>query len=235
GSYHSIYDSFTHFTRFIDPNFDYGLALSQTAGRTVLRLANADVLPLYFNNLSDTVEKYVREITKLADDMREETERKNQQISNHTLEMVADPTQVYVVPKTEEPVPFLNFAPLQNSLTRLRESARRYDAAMNEAASAGARTLSPEAEKSLDEALMKTERAMTREQGLPRRPWFKHQIYAPGFYTGYGVKTLPGVREAIEQRNWKEANDEVLIVAETLDGLSAEIDRATNILRGGRR
>ena len=234
GSYHSIYDSFTHFTRFIDPNFDYGLALSQTAGRTVLRLANADVLPLYFNNLSDTIERYVREITKLADDMREETRQKNQEISNHTLEMVADPTQPFVAPKIEEPVPFLDFAPLQNSLTRLQESARRYDAAMNEAANAG-RTLTPEAEKSLDEALIKTERAMTREQGLPRRPWFKHQIYAPGFYTGYGVKTLPGVREAIEQRNWKEANDEVNIVAETLDSLSAEIDRATNILKSGRR
>ena len=234
GSYHSIYDSFTHFTRFIDPNFDYGLALSQTAGRTVLRLANADVLPLYFNNLSDTIERYVREITKLADDMREETRQKNQEISNHTLEMVADPTQPFVAPKIEEPVPFLDFAPLQNSLTRLQESARRYDAAMNEAANAG-RTLTPEAEKSLDEALMRTERAMTREQGLPRRPWFKHQIYAPGFYTGYGVKTLPGVREAIEQRNWKEANDEVNIVAETLDSLSAEIDRATNILKSGRR
>ncbi|HKC66309.1 MAG TPA: transferrin receptor-like dimerization domain-containing protein [Pyrinomonadaceae bacterium] len=234
GSYHSIYDSFTHFTRFIDPNFDYGLALSQTAGRTVLRLANADVLPLYFNNLSDTIERYVREVTKLADDMREETRQKNQEISNHTLEMVADPTQVYVVPKMESPVPYLNFAPLQNSLTRLEESARSYDAAMNEAANAG-RALSPEAEKSLDEALMRTERAMTREQGLPRRPWFKHQIYAPGFYTGYGVKTLPGVREAIEQRAWKEANDEVIVVAETLDSLSAEIDRATNILKGGRR
>ncbi|PYS48052.1 MAG: folate hydrolase [Acidobacteria bacterium] len=234
GSYHSIYDSFTHFTRFIDPNFDYGIALSQTAGRTVLRLANADVLPLYFNNLSDTIERYAREVTKLADDMREETRQKNQEIGNHTLEMVADPTQVYVAPKMEEPVPYLNFAPLQNSLTRLEGSARRYDAAISEAASAG-RTLSPEAEKSLDEALMRTERAMTREQGLPRRPWFKHQIYAPGFYTGYGVKTLPGVREAIEQRNWKEANDEVVIVADTLDSLSAEIDRATNILKGARR
>ena len=134
----------------------------------------------------------------------------------------------------ESPVPYLNFAPLQNSLTRLQESARAFDAATNEAASAG-RTLSVEAQKSLDEALIQTERAMTREQGLPRRSWFKHQIYAPGFYTGYGVKTLPGVREAIEQRNWKEASDEVTIVAETLDHLAAEIDRATNIVRRGNR
>jgi N-acetylated-alpha-linked acidic dipeptidase len=234
GSYHSIYDSFDNYTRFLDPNFDYGIALAQTGGRAVLRLANADVLPLTFNNLSDTVGIYVREVMKLADDMRDETGQKNRQISDHTLEFVADPTLVYVVPKMEASVPYLNFAPLQNSLTRLQESARAFDAAMNEAASTG-RTLSVEAQKSLDEALIQTERSMTNEQGLPRRSWFKHQIYAPGFYTGYGVKTLPGVREAIEQRNWKEASDEVNIVAETLDHLAAEIDSATNIVKRSTR
>jgi N-acetylated-alpha-linked acidic dipeptidase len=234
GSYHSIYDSFVHYTRFGDPNFDYGIALAQTGGRIVLRLANADVLPLSFNNLSDTVEKYVKEVTKLTDDMREATVQKNRQITEHTLEVVADPTLTYVVPKVEAPVPNLNFAPLESSLTRLKESARAYDAAMTEAATSS-RTLSPEAQKSLDAALIQTERAMTREQGLPRRPWFKHQIYAPGFYTGYGVKTLPGVREAIEQRNWKEAGEQVSIIAETIDHLAAEIDRATNIVRSSNR
>jgi N-acetylated-alpha-linked acidic dipeptidase len=234
GSYHSVYDSFVHYTRFGDPNFDYGIALSRTAGRIVLRLANADVLPLSFNNLSNTVEKYVKEVMKLTDDMREATVQKNLQITEHTLEVVADPTLTYVVPKVEAPVPNLNFAPLQTSLTKLKESARAYDAAMAEAASAG-RTLSPEAQKSLDAALIQTERAMTRDQGLPRRPWFKHQIYAPGFYTGYGVKTLPGVREAIEQRNWKEAGEQVSIIAETIDHLAAEIDRATNIVKSSGR
>ena len=166
--------------------------------------------------------------------MREETESKNRQISEHTGEVIADPTLTYVVPKTESPVPTLNFAPLESSLTKLKESARAYDAAMNEAATS-TRTLSPEAQKSLDAALIQTERAMTREQGLPRRPWFKHQIYAPGFYTGYGVKTLPGVREAIEQRNWKEAGEQVSIIAETIDNLAAEIDRATNIDKSSSR
>ena len=183
------------------------------------------MLPFAFNNLSDTVEKYLREVTKLADDMREETQSRNRLISEHMLELVADPTQVYVAPKPEEPVPYLNFAPLQNSLARLKASARTFDAAMNEVASSS-RALPTEMAKSLDEALIKTERAMLSEQGLPRRPWFKHQIYAPGFYTGYGVKTLPGVREALEQRNWKEAGDEVNVIAETLDNLAAAIDRA---------
>lgn len=230
GSYHSVYDSFVHYTRFGDPNFDYGIALAQTGGRAVLRLATADVLPLSFNNFADAVGKYVKEVTKLTDDMREETETRNRLISEHTLEVIADPTLTFVVPKMESPVPALNFAPLESSLARLKESARSFDAAMVEAAGAG-HALPIQAQKSLDEALMQTERAMTREQGLPRRPWFKHQIYAPGFYTGYGVKTLPGVREAIEQRNWKEAGEQVSIVAETINNLSAGIDRATNIVR----
>ncbi|HEX8847069.1 MAG TPA: M28 family metallopeptidase [Pyrinomonadaceae bacterium] len=234
GSYHSIYDSFYHYTRFGDPNFDYGIALSQTVGRAVLRLANADVLPLSFGNFTDAVERYIREVAKLTDDMREETQQKNRQISDRALELIADPTQVYIVPKAEAPVPFLNFAPLQNALARLKESARLYDAAMAEAMAAG-RTLPTGAQKSLDEALVRTERAMTRDQGLPRRPWFKHQIYAPGFYTGYGVKTLPGAREAIEQRNWKEADEQVGVIAETLDRVAAQIDRATDIIKGSAR
>ncbi|MDT4898237.1 MAG: hypothetical protein QOH25_3314 [Acidobacteriota bacterium] len=234
GSYHSVYDSVDHYTRFGDPNFDYGIALAQTGGRIVMRLADADVLPLSFGNFADAVERYVHEVTKLTDDMREETRSKNRQISDRTLEIIADPTQVYVVPKVEVPVPYLNFAPLQNSLARLQESARSFDAAASEAASAG-RALPIEAQKSLDEILIQTERAMTREQGLPRRPWFKHQIYAPGFYTGYGVKTLPGVREAIEQRNWKEASEQVNVIAETIDRLAGEIDRGTSIIKRNAR
>jgi N-acetylated-alpha-linked acidic dipeptidase len=234
GSYHSIYDSFDHYTRFGDPNFDYGIALAQTAGRIVLRLASADVLPLAFGNFASAVERYVREVTRLTDEMREETREKNLQIVERTLEIIADPKEVYVLPKAEAPVPHLNFAPLQNALARLQESARLYDAAMNEAATAG-RTMPVDAQKSLDEILMQTERAMTREEGLPRRPWFKHQIYAPGFYTGYGVKTLPGVREAIEQRNWREAGEQVNIIANTIDRLAGEIDRATNIIKRNAR
>jgi N-acetylated-alpha-linked acidic dipeptidase len=234
GSYHSIYDSFDHYTRFGDPNFDYGIALAQTGGRMVLRLASADVLPLAFGNFADAVERYVREVSRLTDEMRDETREKNRQISDRTLQIIADPTQVYVVPKAQAPVPYLNFAPLQNSLARLQESARSFDAALNEAAGTG-RMLSNDAQKSLDEILIRTERAMTRDQGLPRRPWFKHQIYAPGFYTGYGVKTLPGVREAIEQRNWTEAAEQVNVIAETIDRLSGEVDQATRIVKQGSR
>jgi N-acetylated-alpha-linked acidic dipeptidase len=230
GSYHSIYDSFDHYTKFGDANFDYGVTLAQTAGRATLRLANAGILPFEFTHFSRVAEKYLREVTKLLENMREETVQKNQLINDRTLEVVADPKETFVAPKLESPVPYLNFAALQNSLDRLKESAQNYETSMNALFSAS-QGLRPEAEKSLDGILMKTERALTQSEGLPRRPWFRHQVYAPGAYTGYGVKTLPGVREAIERRDWKEANDQVQILAKTLERFTDEIDRATQIVK----
>ncbi|HYT82595.1 MAG TPA: transferrin receptor-like dimerization domain-containing protein, partial [Gemmatimonadales bacterium] len=82
----------------------------------------------------------------------------------------------------------------------------------------------PEA-AALNAALLQTERALTSRDGLPRRPWYRHQIYAPGFYTGYGVKTLPGVREAIEQRHWKEADEQITRLAQTLAAETDAINR----------
>jgi N-acetylated-alpha-linked acidic dipeptidase len=232
GSYHSIYDSFDHYTRFGDPSFDYGLALAQVGGRTVLRFANAEVLPLSFTHLADTVGRYVREVTKLADDTREEIAERNRRISDRTFEAVSDPTEPYVAPKPKPPAPHLNFAPLQNALARLQESSRNYHAALGEPAARERLTRSPQTRDELNAVLMRVERAMTLEAGLPRRPWFKHQIYAPGFYTGYGVKTLPAVREAVEQHDWREADEMILVVAATIERVAAEIDRATTILKG---
>jgi len=126
-------------------------------------------------------------------------------------------------------VPFLNFAPLQNAVGSVQQSARNYDRTMGGLKSNG-KALSPEKKKALNAILLRMERALTSRAGLPRRPWFTHQIYAPGFYTGYGVKTLPAVREAIEQRNWPEANAQIVVVAQTLERFAGEIERATAIL-----
>jgi N-acetylated-alpha-linked acidic dipeptidase len=166
---------------------------------------------------------------RLTDSMREETEERNRLLDERALTNVADPKERYVPPDREAPVPYLNFAPLQNALVRLQEAARRYDRAAERALSGG-RTLSREQRAALDRLLTETERAMTRDEGLPRRPWFKHQIYAPGFYTGYGVKTLPGVREAIEQRNWDEATREIEVVAQTLRAVADKIEQAAKML-----
>lgn len=227
GSYHSIYDSFTHYTRFGDPGFDYGIALAQTTGRVILRFAGADYLPLSFNNFTETVAGYVREVTKLADDTREEIKETNLRLSDRTFEVYSDPTQTFVAPRREPPAPYLNFTPLQNALARLQESTNKYESTMRADGTRSRLASTTKAQLSLDEALMQIERAMTRNEGLPRRPWFKHQIYAPGFYTGYGVKTLPGVREAIEQHNWREADEQISIVAGIIVQVASQIDRAT--------
>lgn len=226
GSYHSIYDSFDHYTRFADPNFDYGIALAQVGGRTTLRFANADVLPFEFTNFTDTVSNYLREVVRLSDEVREEIREKNRRINDGTFDAVFDPTQTFVMPKTELPAPFLNFSPLQNSFARLQDGTRKYQMAMmQKGMPSGANKMQ------LNEILMKVERAMTTANGLPRRSWFRHQIYAPGFYTGYGVKTLPAVREAIEQHDWKEANEQIIVVAKTIENIAAEIDKASALIQ----
>jgi N-acetylated-alpha-linked acidic dipeptidase len=225
GSYHSVYDSFDHFTRFGDPNFDYGIALAKVCGHATMRLANADVLPFEFTNFADTVNQYVNEVIKLTDTMRDDTVAMNQLINSGMWQAVQDPKEVFIAPKTNKPVPFLSFSALQNSLAHLRESAKDF-----QTATAG-KQFSPSTQKDLNAILMKTERFLTNPNGLPRRDWFKHQIYAPGFYTGYGVKTLPAVRESIEQRDWIEASRQINITAQTLENFANEIDKATNLVK----
>jgi N-acetylated-alpha-linked acidic dipeptidase len=230
GSYHSVYDSFDHYVRFSDPGFQYGVAQAETAGRLVLRLANADVLPIEFTTFSETLSRYVDELTKLAQTTRSEVEERNRLIRERAFEIAADPTKTYVPPKPEPPVPFLNFAPLQNAVSKLQQSARDYDRAASSLTSDAPNATVREA--ALDQALMHVEQALTRPEGLPRRPWFRHQIYAPGFYTGYGVKTLPGVREAIEQKQWADANQQIEIVARVIENYAGQVDRAADIARG---
>ncbi|PYQ47204.1 MAG: folate hydrolase, partial [Acidobacteria bacterium] len=87
-------------------------------------------------------------------------------------------------------------------------------------------------ESALDHVLMHIEQSLTLPEGLPRRPWFRHQIYAPGFYTGYGVKTVPGVREAIEQKQWTDANQQIEIVSKVIEKYAAQVDRASEIAKG---
>lgn len=228
GSYHSIYDSFDHYTRFGDPEFEYGIALAKTGGRAVLRLAEAEVLPLRFTNFAHHTATYVEEIAKLADEMRAETERTNRLLESGAYTLAADPTETYVPPSGQTPVPYLNFAPLHNAVARLRAAASAYETAMSRV---GPGELTRQERGQLNEILLQSERLMTTEEGLPRRPWYTHQIYAPGFYTGYGVKTLPGVREAIEVRYWDEAASQIDVTARALERLAAAIEDAAALLR----
>lgn len=225
GSYHSIYDSFDHFTRFGDTDFQYGTALSKVCGHSVLRFANAEILPFEFTNFAETLGQYVNELAKLTDSMREDTLAMNELINSGMLKSVQNPKETYIVPKTQRPVPDLTFQPLQTAVSHLRKSAEKFqETAKN-------KTFSPSVQRSLNEILLKSERVLTNEKGLPNREWFKHQIYAPGFYTGYGVKTLPAVRESIEQRDWTEAAGQIRAVAETIENFANEIDKAFELAK----
>ncbi len=224
GEYHSIYDSYDLFKRFKDPTFEYGVALAKTGGRITLRLVNATVLPFDFKGFYKTVDGYANEVTHLLDDMRESTEVENQMLKENRYTQASDPTKKFVAPAPKEPVPYLNFSNLMNSLSLLEKSANTY---------ADLVAANPNPNTNLDrlnKILYQAEQKLMLDSGLPRRPWFRHSIYAPGYYTGYGVKTLPGIREAIETRNWKEAQQQIDLAAKALNDYTEQVDAAAKIL-----
>ena len=227
GSYHSQYDSFDHYSRFGDPGFVYGVALAQVAGRATLRLANADVIPLRFSNFADRVEEYIGEVEELAARLRRVAELHNRLVATNAFRLAADPTEPFVAPDSVAPVPHIGTAPMRNALDRLERAAEAYDAALARSLAAG-RT--PRNVGALNDLLARTERLMSREEGLPRRPWFRHMIYAPGYYTGYGVKTLPGVREGLEEEQWLEAETYVTHVADALNRVAEAVERAASMV-----
>src|SRR5690606_10074520 len=215
GSYHTLYDTYEHYTTWRDPGLVYGVALSKVGGRATLRLANAPRLPFEFTGFADNVALYVTQLEELADSMREETALNNRLLENGAYDAALDPTMTLGPPAHEQPVPHFNFAPLQNALTRLQEAAAEYEEVMS-----GSTVRSSE----INELLYTSERLLTREEGLMGRPWYKHHIYAPGFYTGYGVKTIPGVREAIEQRDYEAVGPQIALVAEVLNDIADRIE-----------
>jgi N-acetylated-alpha-linked acidic dipeptidase len=225
GEYHSIYDSYDLYTHFKDPGFQYGVTLAKTAGRITMRLANADALPFDFNSFYKTLNDYAADVKTLLDNQRAETETQNKMIQENLFAEAKDPKKKYASPEVKQAVPFLNFSELDNSLAQLRTSAEEFQKVY-----ANATTLPVEKLNQLNLLLYKAERSLIDTDGLPRRPWYKHMIYAPGFYTGYGVKTLPGIREAIEQRNWKEAQENIGIVSKVIGTYNAQVQQATKLM-----
>jgi N-acetylated-alpha-linked acidic dipeptidase len=226
GIYHSIYDDYFHFTTFLDTDFAYGRALAQTVGSLVIRFADAEVLPFQFTNLADTVQTYVTELQSLLRDRQAETRENNRQIEEGVFTALADMRRPRRQPVVESVPPAINFAPLENAAAQLTQAAERYRRSLD-----GSRSrLTPEIIRTINKALIQSERQLTDDAGLPRRPWYRHLLYAPGYYTGYAVKTMPGVREAIEEKNYAEAEREVLRVAEALSRETALINELTSTL-----
>ncbi len=228
GVYHSAYDTFDHYERFGDPGFAYGIALAQAAGRIVLRAADAPVLPMRVGDFADTVDQYVGEVRKLADDERAHSVALGKLLDEDAFKLAADPKETSIAPPREDAVPFLAFAPLENALVQLKDSARAYDHAL---AALDPAKLDIKKRAQLNELLRGLERTLLDSKGLPGRPWYQHLVYAPGLYTGYGVKTLPCVREAIEERQWNQADRCIIATAKVLDAYAQRIDQARAALR----
>jgi N-acetylated-alpha-linked acidic dipeptidase len=226
GVYHSIYDSYDHFVKFTDPGFQYEVTLAKTAGKAMMRMANADVLPFDVNSFYKTVADYVDELKALLDNTRNETEEGNKMIRDNLFEIAKDPTKNYQSPKIQDVVPYLNFSNLENAMIQLKNTAEEFLKQYNSAVQ-----LPVDKQNELNEIIFKAERSLINENGLPKRQWYKHQIYAPGYYTGYGVKTLPGIREAIEQRNWKEAQENIEIVSKTIENYTQQVQQANILIK----
>jgi N-acetylated-alpha-linked acidic dipeptidase len=210
--YHSAYDSFDWQMRFADPGLAYGVVLAKTTGRMTLRLANADGLPFEFTALAKTVADYDKELTDLVTKMRKDTDRINSQIADGTLAATLDPTKPSILPQPKAPVPaVVNLDPLHAAVARLTAAAAKFEAG---------RSSTP----TRDQAILQAEHALLGP-GLPGRPWYRHTLYAPGLLTGYGVKTIPGVREAIESRDWPLAEAQAQVAADAINRLSSILEQ----------
>jgi N-acetylated-alpha-linked acidic dipeptidase len=226
GSYHSIYDSFDHFTRFVDPGLAYGATLSRTMGRLVLRLADADVTPVRFTDLAATLRGYLAEVRALITTRQREDAARQRLTSAGIYRIASDPEAPLAELPAVEPTPQIELAALENAIQRLEASARAYDAAH----AARADRLDPATRDRLNKALLGIDQALLILEGLPFRPWYRHSLYAPGRFTGYGAKTLPGVREAIEERRFADADRYAKLTAEAIDRFTTRIDAARTIL-----
>jgi N-acetylated-alpha-linked acidic dipeptidase len=229
GNYHSIYDDFYWYSHFSDYDFVYGRALAQTAGLTVLRMADADVMPYEFEGLSHTVAQYIEEVKALLESRRKEAEDIRQNLNEGVYAAANDPRNPTLAPPAREIPPYLNFAPLDNAAAALDRAAAHYNKAL---ASVQGKTLSPDRLLAINQQLAQAERKLTNGQGLPRRPWMQHLLYAPGWYTGYSAKTMPGVREAIEEGRYTEAEEQVLLVAHSLQDEAAWVEQISKELAG---
>ena len=228
GVYHSLYDSFHHVTTFDDPGLKYGAALSKVAGRIMLRVADADTPTMRFGDFADTVAFYYDEVAKLVDKRREEDRKYQLLVQADDFRLAANPLKLIGPPPAEEATPRIDLAALTDAVDRLKASARAFDAAYADKSVA----LPPARRAKLNGMLRDIDQLLLDERGLPGRPWFKNLIYAPGRLTGYGAKTLPGVREAIEDRRFDDANVYATRTAQVIESYAKRLDEARAVVEG---
>ena len=181
-----------------------------------------------FTNVADTIQMDVKEVQTLVKQQQDDVKERNRQIEDGVFAAIADPRRPVQSPKIEPVAPALNFAPLENAVTGLTRAAERYKKAAEAARlrlDGNGAGVGP-----INARLIQSERQFVEETGLPRRSWYRNLLYAPGYYTGYSVKTLPGIREAIEQKAYADAEAEVARVARAIDRETALLDAVSSDL-----
>jgi len=224
--YHSIYDDFHWYTHHADQDFAYERSMAQTAGSILLRIADADLLPFDYAPQAEAIAKYESELEKLLKDKQEEITERNTEIQEGAFTATADPHKTFVPPPVESIPPYLNFAAMKNSIETLKKSAERYSKALAQFRNVSDGAVSASSLETVNADLLGISRLFLNEKGLPERPWFKNQIYAPGAYTGYGAKPIAAVREYMDEKKWKEADEQIPMVADVIDHVAAGIDKA---------
>jgi N-acetylated-alpha-linked acidic dipeptidase len=229
--YHSIYDDFYWYTHFVDKDFAYGRALSQTAGTAIMRLADADLIPMDYSPQAEAIAKYEAELEKLLKDKQDEFKERNLQLQEGVFQAMRDPHRPTLAPPAETVPPFINFAPMKNAVALLKRSAERYSQALATFEAKGSPALSTQSLAVVNADLLRVSRLFLNQKGLPERAWFKNQIYAPGAYTGYGAKPIAAVREYMDEKRWREAEGQVPQVAQVIENAAAGIDKAASDLQ----
>jgi len=228
GVYHSAYDTWEHHLAFDDPGLAYSAALAKVGARLVTRIADADLPVQVYGNLAETVVGYRDEIKKLTASRRDAQQVQARLLASGAYRLADDPTRPRADPTALSPVPDISFAPLDSAVTHLQKSAAAYDQAL----AARGPGLSKATRNQLFEMQRRLEMTLARDPGLPGRPWYRNMLYAPGRFTGYGAKTLPGIREAIEEERWVDANRYMKLTAQTLEAYASGLDEAVRLIQG---
>jgi N-acetylated-alpha-linked acidic dipeptidase len=228
--YHSIYDDFYWYSHFVDTDFVYGRALSQTAGGAIMRLADADLVPLDYAPQAQAIEKYESELEKLLKDKQDEFTERNTELQEGVFVATNDPRRPLLPPPAESVPPYMNFAPLKNAITTLQKSAEHFSKALGGFKDKGWPELPDKSQALINADLIRVSRLFLNSKGLPERPWFKNQIYAPGAYTGYGAKPIAAVREYMDEKKWLQADAQIPQVSQVLEAVAAGVDKAAGDL-----
>jgi N-acetylated-alpha-linked acidic dipeptidase len=224
--YHSIYDDFFWYTHFVDTDFVYGRALSQTAGTAIMRLADADLVPVDYAPQAEAIAKYEAELEKLLKDKQDEFTERNLQLKEGVFAATNDPRRPMMPPPAETIPPYMNFAPMKNAIGNLKKSAEHFSQALETFGAKGSPVLPEKSLALINADLIRVSRLFLNQKGLPERPWFKNQVYAPGAYTGYGAKPIAAVREYMDEKKWTEAEAQVPQVSRVIESVAAGIDKA---------